>query len=404
LRKHSQFGPRISKAISHYMSLFSATEAYNRSVVGLAAFELFYKENIQSGMPEQEAADRAYTRAEDAINDTQGSYTMVTRPKMFRSDVGALIFLYETFVVNTLEMIKNLPASGRAVFLGSLSVVSGVGGLPFFEELMTVLDVASQKTGVGLGITHGSAEKAFVRLARDFGEAMGLPGLDKAAMYGILDAVLGTDVFGRAGIHVGVPGFNMLRPGADFWRELGRSSGAVSGAIEGTLRASGEVMRGDMLGAVRAAPVSLARNLADAYAYAKFDNVMNKRGQVVGPADTQDIVARVLGFYPEKLQQVNASVRREEYQKAFAKELRAQVIEQYREAYVLRDSAAMNEIRMMVQEHNANFRGTPLEIENFAAAAERAGKEARMTLAERIYRSQSKAAKTESELEPEGWQ
>ena len=411
-RKHSQFGPKLSKGIAHYMAIFAATEEYNRMVTGLAAFELYQKQyigaispDVKAGTPAYEAAlakanEEAYKRAVEAVYKTQGEYNMANRPALFRSDLGAMVFLYKTFIVTTLELISQLPMKYKAVFLGSLYMMAGAGGIPLFEELMLVMDVAAQKTGIGLGITKGNAERAFAGAMRELGDSVGIKGLDEMALRGVLDTVLGTEVFGRAGVSVGVPFAGLLKPGANFWEEVGRGAlGPVGGVLEGTMKAAGKATSGNFAGALREVPFTGVKNLADAYVMVKSGNVMNKRGQVtIQNPDAQDIIARALGFYPSELKWDNDTVRREEYTKAFAKQLKAEYMVDFREAYVHKDRARMSEIKKEVQEHNKNFRGTALELMNFAESAERSGKEAAMPLRERYGKNLPKAQQQDSEI------
>lgn len=401
LRKRSQFGPRMSKAISHYMALFTATEEYNRSVTALASFELFYQEALDGGMDKDAAFDRAYDKTVQAVYATQGEYNQINRPKLFRSDVGALVFLYKTYVVTTLELLANLPPKGRAMFLGTLYTMSGAGGLPMWEELMVVMDFTAQKTGLGLGITKGNAERAFAEFANDVGEMVGIEKMDHIMLRGLMDTYFtgGIDVGSRAGLQVGVPGLGMLRAGADFYEELGRTTGAIGGAVEGTSKALGKLAKGDIEGATRAVPITLIKNISESIAYAKYGAVMNKRGQVVLQNPTAlDIAARSLGFYPAEFKWANDLVRREEYTRAFAKELKNGFTEQYREAAVLNDAAAKREVVDMVREHNENFRGTALEIMDFQTSAERAGKEAKLSLRERAQKTLPKPQQRDSQL------
>lgn len=399
LRKRAQFGPRVSKAVSHYMALFAATEEYNRTVTGLASFDLFYDRAIKGGASEIEAAAQAYDQAVKTIYDTQGEYNQINRPKLFRSDLGSLVFLYKTFVITTLEMLRNLPPKGRAIFLGSLYGMSGSGGLPLLDEFWLVLDVAAQKTGLGLGVTKGNAERAYAEFARDMGEMMGWEKFDQVAMRGVLDTYLGTELFGRAGVQVGIPMAGMLRPGAKLMEEIGRSLGAFGGAVEGAEKASDKLIKGDFEGAFRAVPITAVKNFADAYSYAKYDAVVNKRGQVVtkfpGP---EDILARAAGFYPSELKWVNDQVRREEYTRAYAKEIKTAFTEEYREAYIQKDNDRMREVVAMVRTHNESFRGTALEMPNFEQTAKRSGKEAALTLRERAQKTLSKAQQQDSAL------
>jgi hypothetical protein len=399
LRKHAQFGPRVSKAMSHYMSIFTATEEYNRTVTGLAAFELFYnraKETLGDGTA---AFEYAYNQSITAIYRTQGEYNQINRPKLLRSDLGSLVFLYKTFVITTLELLHNMPAKGKAFFLGGLQFAAGTGGIPLLDEFWIMADVLSQKTGVGLGLTKGNAEREFASFINTMGEAIGWKEMDQAVMRGILDTYLGTEVFGRAGVSVGIPMMGALRPGAKLMEEIGKSFGAFGGAIEGAEKSADRLLRGDFEGAAREVPITMVKNFADAYSMAHYGAALNKRGQVtIKDIGAGDIAARAMGFYPAELKWVNDQVRREEYTRAYAKEIKNALTIQYREAHVLGDSERKAEIMDMVREHNDTFKGTALELIDFRKSAEKSAKDAAKPLRERAQSTLSKAQQRDSAL------
>lgn len=396
-RKHSQFSPGVSKGIAHYMAMFTATEEFNRLVTGLSSFDLYYQENKKGGLSDEEASKKAYDQAVQAIYYTQGEYNMANRPRLFRNDLGSLVFLYKTFVVTSIELLHNLPPKGQAMFLGGLFMFAGVGGVPFYEELITVFDLIGRKTG----ITQGNAERTFQQFAAELGKEMGIPKLDRALLRGVIDTYLtgGTTLFGRAGIDVGLPMVGMLKPGTDFWKEMGRSFGATAGVLDASIATASELSKGDWEGALRQVPLTAARGLGDAYAFAKYDNVVNRRGQVVTEGmSLQDIMMRAVGFHPEEAQWANDMIRREEYTRAIAKEIKAGFIEEYNEAAVLKNRSRQREIEQMVAEHNKDFRGTALEILDFKKSAERSAKEAVKPILKRTFTTLSKAQRASTPL------
>lgn len=402
--KKTAYGTKWDQFASRAMAMFSTTEEFNRMVTALASYTLFREQALAAGMPEiaaepgQETVHTYAARQADAmVRFSQGDYSATNRPKLFRNGVGSLIFMYKTFAVTSLELLRMMPVEGRAMFLGSLWFMAGAQGIPLWEEMVAVFDAFAQKTGIGMGITKGNAEREFRKALKGIGDGLGIP-LDEVVMHGLLDTMLGTNVFGRSGIQVGVPMIGAMRAGANFEQEMGKALGAPVGFISGAVSATGAVFKGDPHRFFKAVPISGVRNVYDSYAYAKYGVVMNKAGQRVMDADGVDVVARALGFYPQEFKEQNTIVRLEEYTRALSKEMTASFVENYRKAHISRDSAEKRQIVKDVQEHNEMFRGTALEIRNFTSRANRAAREAELSLTERLKKSLSKAQKAEADF------
>ena len=400
------YGSKGDEIMGRAMALFAATEEMNRMATLLASYELYNERAAAAGMsntinpltqssPRQDYVGKAAVKM---VFDTQGAYSQANRPKLFRSGVMSMVYMYKTFAVTTLELLRNLPPRGRLLFLGILHMFSGAQGIPLFEELITLIDIISQRFGMGNSITKGNAERELNLFLKAWGNELGVP-LDKIAMHGILDTMTGTKFFGRAGVNVGIPFLGLGRAGADVEKEFGKALGAPIGAVGGTVRSLGALARGDFERAAKENPVTGLKNFADAYLYYKYDNVLNKRGQIVIKEPTAiDIGARALGFYPEAFFLSNDKVRLEEYSRAYAKELSSGFIQMGTRAAILRDTEALNEVRALVREHNDIFKGTELYISEFNTKLSAATKLAKMTLAEREIKSVSKAQRPSAKL------
>ena len=400
------YGSKGDEIMGRAMALFAATEEMNRMATLLASYELYNERAAAAGMdntinpltqssPRQDYVGKAAVKM---VFDTQGAYSQANRPKLFRSGVMSMVYMYKTFAVTTLELLRNLPPRGRLLFLGILHMFSGAQGIPLFEELITLIDIISQRFGMGNSITKGNAERELNLFLKAWGNELGVP-LDKIVMHGILDTMTGTKFFGRAGVNVGIPFLGLGRAGADVEKEFGKALGAPIGAVGGTVRSLGALARGDFERAAKENPVTGLKNFADAYLYYKYDNVLNKRGQIVIKEPTAiDIGARALGFYPEAFFLSNDKVRLEEYSRAYAKELSSGFIQMGTRAAILRDTETLNEVRALVREHNDIFKGTELYIGEFNTKLSAATKLAKMTLAEREIKSVSKAQRPSAKL------
>ena len=384
------YGSEIDKAMGRMMALFSTTEQINRLTTLLAAHELFSEraEGAKLSKADDDSGSSEFARyvAEHSIRmvtDTQGEYSASNRPRLFRNGAMSMLFMYKTFAVTSLELLRNMSPRGRLLFVGMLSMFSGVQGLPLFEEMMILFDMVVQKTGVGLGITKGNAERELDLALKGWGRELGLP-LDRIVMRGILDNLLGTQIFGRAGINVGVPLIGLGRAGTDIEKELGKTIGPAAGAFSGMLQMTGAIARGEFEKAGKVAPITAIRNTTDAYMYAKYGNVLDRHGKIVTKGATEmDAIARVLGFYPTEFEVANDRVRMEEYTRSYVKEVTGSFLEDYRKAKILGDSTGMRDVQRSVQEYNAIFKGTSIEIQDFDKKAQAAGKDAVKTLLRR---------------------
>ena len=406
LRSQAGFMNKRGKFIAKYMAPFSASEEYLRMATAMAAYELQAERNreagvsVEPGVVDTSARDMAYK----LLYNAQGEYNAANRPILMRDGVGALVFMYKTYISTTLELLKNLPPEGRAVMLGATYMMAGAMGMPGWEELMAVLDGLVQSTGWGDGLTKGSAERALANWLRAAGKDLGIEKLDHYLMRGIIDTALGTTVLGRSGMEIGVPMVGMLREGSDFWNELGRAIGPAGGVIEGTIKSAGSIdnamLDGQWNQFFRNAPLTFVRNLADAYSYAKYDAITNKRGQVTSyDVNAVDMAARVLGFYPAEVGEYGDTVRRSNYVRDYGKAVSTGFTEAYSYAGIAGDRERMMEIRQSVQEWNQTFRGTELEIKDFASKAQRRLEDAKLTLLGRTQKSLPTAMQAAAEEE-----
>lgn len=387
------------RASSRMMALFSSTEQFNRMAVALAAHSLFEKQAKDAGgfftnevNPATGRTDREeymMRQIEEIVYASQGDYNQGNRPRLFRGEVTSIIFMYKTFAVTTMELLTRMDAQGRALFLGALWFIAGAQGLPGWEELMGVLDALAQRFGIGVGITKGNAEREFKKVLTEWG-------MDEVVLHGVIDTMTGAHVFGNAGVRLGVPLIGLGRADAKLTEELGKALGPSVGALTGSIDMVKALVKGDPETALRVIPVSGVKHLADAFSYARYDAILNKRGQVVSPEVSGiDIALRVLGYHPQVVNEYNEIVKLENFTRAFAKEMTLEYVEKGRKAMILNDGAALSEVFQEVADHNEIFRGTALEITGFGKKIKKSGGEAKLSLVDRTLKSLPKQQRRE---------
>lgn len=175
-------------------------ENLNRASSALAAYRLARKE----GMTHQQATDYAG----DIVNDTQGDYSNVVAPKVFKSNLAKLVLQFKKYPQ---MMLRTLVRSGYRAFKGStpkerkqarkelayLSVthglVAGMGGLPFME-VFKILGLLAK----GLGLSDDDWEDFEAKIQGFFNRIMGA-GLSEALIHGA-PRMIGMDLSARMGL------------------------------------------------------------------------------------------------------------------------------------------------------------------------------------------------------------
>lgn len=287
---------------------FQMTEKFNRRITALAAYRLAKAH----GMDEVKAVGEA----REALRNTQYEYAKWNRPAFMRGKAG-LIFLFQSYLQNTLYFATRTPGRGRYFMLLLLS--AGLAGLPGAEDLLDIFDKVSTKMKTKLGWKNPKVDSRLE--IRKFVNELGVnPDL---AMHG-----LGRE-YGLGPLHAlelaGIPVPNMDVSGS-------LSMGRVVPGLEGLMKPGQDIVgetAKDALGAAVAIPIGLleAANDPNPDTWKKWEKVMPSamksmsrairwgiRGEettysgariaefdVTDPQDFAEIVAQGLGFRNSQL-------------------------------------------------------------------------------------------------------
>jgi len=317
------------------------------------------------------------------------------------------------FPVNTIQMLKNLPRWHQIASLGMLMFFAGMKGLPFFEDIMDVLDTIAQ--GLGLGpskIWKGSAEQSVAELFNWL-----VPGVSPYLMRGMVNHYMPVNISDRVSLGNIVPGTGIFHKGADVGRELIEIGGPFASFLQGSIASASDIAKLAMepseagaIGVLRESPVTAFRAMGDVWAYHNNGAIVNRKGYIVSNNLHMGVfLTRLLGFYPSSAVENNDVVRLSTRIGNYRKDVAAHYYSRYISAKLSHDQDEVNGVLDDVVDWNDGAAGTGLELPHFQRGANRALKEARRTTTERYLRTIPRNTRREAQhvmdlLIPEGEQ
>jgi hypothetical protein len=390
--------PAIRQALDKWMFFYVSSEQATRRAAALAAFRVEMDRQLSAKgvtLDKLSLADykkfhaRATTFATDGVRFTLGEYGVTNRPAAWRSGFQSFLYMYRVWPTTSIQTLSRLDNVGKAAFLLPLLAMSGLGGLPFAEDVEDLIDTLLQRTGASVGSVR-------LEMARLIDEV--LPGSSAYILNGPMSKFIGLDTAGRFGMGDFIPGTAGLLPGQELSETLKDVIGPAWGFIEGTLMGGSQLAAAPfsdtatVVDAMRQGPVTLLRALGDTMAYSSSGAVIDKRGYVIEPDVTTAMLAiRVLGFSPAPVaaqyEVIRLAKRETNYQKQVVAKFRTGLLK----AEMSGDSVTAASIRRSVREWNAANKGTLLEIRDFDKNYARLKKQAMMPAQQRFLKSAGKA-------------
>ena len=370
---------KLSAAVKRWMSIFSYTEQLNRRTTFLASYRLQKKKLMASKKETVASAETiadAATWSRDAVNTSQGEYSMFNRPEISRGNLFSYLMVYKQFMIISVELMSNMPRKQKLAFLGMLFLFSGLKGLPFAEDMADILDTLMQK----FGFENATVEKE----ANDFIEGI-LPGASPYVMRGFMDSMTGATMSTRLGMGDMLPLTGLGKAGSDPWRETSNFLGPVFSAGAAGWATIGNIAlaTGSTLGLsdrnvglkeiLREQPFGGIRGITDSIVFAADGQITNRQGKVISKeVSASDIIFRFLNFYPAKANYQNDIIRMHKQTADYVKLLKMEYTHDYVKARLAGDKDEMNDIRKDVARHNKRHRGTEFEFNNWRESADRA--------------------------------
>ena len=198
--------------------MFGMAEQFNRETTFIAAYqraialgadgmnEAYHKLadlNEKRGMqpPSRTPFSSPFEFAKDAVNQTQFVLSKAARPNFARGTVGATLFTFKSFGLYYVELLHRMPNKERAMMLGTLVLMAGIGGIPFSDDLDDLIDTLGQAAGYA---TNSKKWKDAILT-----EAFGKVGNDFVSNG--ISAFLPLDLQTRLGFGNLIPGTGMLK-------------------------------------------------------------------------------------------------------------------------------------------------------------------------------------------------
>jgi hypothetical protein len=188
--EYQGIGPaaRFTRAAFDWLSQpFHQAEVANREITFVAAYRLARESEAAQGLSPEEAHDRAYQMAINAIDRTQFNYANYNRAPFMRSNLARVLFLFKSYSHNaTFRQLRDMYQSLRfktvkAARLAEQEALTRGDTAAVKMARQTINDIQEARKRLGL----------FVASAGIWGGAMGLP--IYATVVGLAGALFGGD-------------------------------------------------------------------------------------------------------------------------------------------------------------------------------------------------------------------
>lgn len=286
------------------------------------------------------------------------------RPQWARGAVGATLFTFKQYSISYVELMTRLARSGpegrKAALLGIgvLVLMSGLGGLPFIEDLDDVIDGFMQRV-MGRNFSSKQARQEF------FADLLGEGGADF-----VLRGVTGlpgspVDVSGRLGLGNMIPGTGIFQKKESYGRDLLEIAGPAGdllkrGAEAVALTAQGEVFSQN--GAIATISPVAARNLLIAHDMAMTGSYQDQQGRKVIDTTPGEAAFKAIGFQPSSVDRVQDASFIAQRMISLNKIREGEIADKWARGVYLNDPAMVQDARSSLEAWNQANPESPIRI------------------------------------------
>lgn len=367
---------RVQKAIQGWMLPFRFAEQTNRIATFIAAYKIGQENKL---------AERAlYEFAAGAVDNTQNRYDEVNRPGLARHPVWALLFMFKSFPIFTLEMLhimyQQSPKSAVYMLLG-LVALAGVNGLPFAETIMDLVDTFSQRV-----FKSGFNTRRVMRnVLKEASEMIVGVDLSDVLLRGTINSISGLNVASRVGMGDFVPGTRLGAADNDYARTMQQILGAPISMLTDVIGTADKLAKGQFYEALRAGGPSAARNAIKGYEQLDRGFAVDAKGQKLVDVSGPYAFWQAAGFSSAALAKAYDMDRIDKQTDAFYTQVRQDFTSELVKAIVAGNTEKATEIMVATQKWNEANPDMPVMLA--ASAVRRHVVEAGMPLNERTLRN-----------------
>ncbi len=360
------FRQRASLKISHYGSLpFHVAEKLNRHVTAIAAFRL--------AKAKGRTKDDAFEDARKAVEKSQYEYARWARPRFMRGKVGGTIFVFQSYLQNTLYFALG-GDPGALRMWAMLLLVAGLQGIPFGENVMDLYDamISFIKKRTGAKDPHTQIRTDLRDLLKDMEVNPDL------VMHGLSSSTFGLgnvgefmgwpipdlDLSGSLSLGRVVPGTELLRPGNDYSFEqitgqaLERGGGATMSAAMGIGQAIFDKHPDQWKRWERAMP-SAMRQISKAARFSQRGNEATRSNTIIAefdetdPRDNAELLGQALGFTPRDVARGWEGYIAKQQSIIYYESWKTRLLARWNRSKLLRDEEAVKGINAEIRAYNA---------------------------------------------------
>jgi len=278
--------------------------------------------------------------------------------------VGATLFTFKQYSISYVELMTRLARSGpegrKAALLGMavLVLMSGVGGLPFIEDLDDVVDGFMQRV-MGRNFSSKQARQEF------FADLLG----EGAADF-VLRGVTGlpgspVDVSGRLGLGNMIPGTGIFQKKESYGRDLLEIAGPAGDMAKRTAEAAALAAQGEVFGQRGAlatiSPVA-ARNLLIAHDMAMTGSYQDQQGRKVIDTTPGEAAFKAVGFQPASVDRVQDASFIAQRMISLNKIREGEIADKWARGVYLNDPAMVQDARSALEAWNQANPESPIRI------------------------------------------
>ncbi len=374
----------VQKAINTWMAPFKVGEQTNRITTFIASYKIGQKNGL--------SGRALYDFSAGMVDATQNRYDEVNRPAAARNPIWAIMFMFKSFPIFMTEaialMYKQNPKSAVYLLLG-LTMMSGIQGLPFAEDILDLIDLISQR----IFGSPFNARRAMRNTIKDASEALVGADLSEVVLRGVVNSMTGMNIGSRVGMGDMLPGTRIGSADGDYGRTVQQLLGApVTMATDiagGAATLAGGIFGKDNFAdavakvATQSGP-SAVRNVMKGLEQFNKGYALDAKGRKLVDITGPEALWQSMGFASAGLNQAYELDKIDRQTQAFYTQVRSNFTESLTRAILAGDAAKAQETMDAVSAWNTQYPTMPIGFQS--ATMRRHIVEAGLPLNERTMR------------------